>query len=53
VAWLAHRAGGWQWTWVATLACSLVGMLAVARLAALRQRLAATTTTASNTSASP
>ena len=25
VAWLAHRAGGWQWTWVVTLACALVG----------------------------
>lgn len=35
VAWIAHRAGGWQWTWVATLACSLVGMLAAGRLAAL------------------
>jgi len=37
VAWLAHRAGGWQWTWVATLACSLIGMLAAGKLAALRQ----------------
>jgi len=35
VAWLAMRAGGWQWTWVATMACSLVGMLAAARLASL------------------
>jgi MFS family permease len=38
VAWLAHRVGGWQLTWVATLACSLVGMAVAARLAA---RLAA------------
>lgn len=35
VAWLAMRAGGWQWTWVATMACSLVGMLAALRLAHL------------------
>jgi CP family cyanate transporter-like MFS transporter len=53
VAWLAHRAGGWQWTWVATLGCSLVGVLAATRLAALRQHLATKTTTSSNTSASP
>jgi MFS family permease len=26
VAWLAHRAGGWQWTWVVTVACALTGM---------------------------
>ncbi len=30
VAWLAHRMGGWQWTWIVTLACSLAG-LALAR----------------------
>ena len=28
VAWIAHRVGGWQWTWVVTLACSLAGMAA-------------------------
>ena len=27
VAWLAVRAGGWQWTWVATGACSLLGVV--------------------------
>lgn len=32
VAWIAHRMGGWQWTWVITLACSLVGMALAARL---------------------
>jgi CP family cyanate transporter-like MFS transporter len=32
VAWVAHRAGGWQWTWVVTLACSLAGMALVARI---------------------
>lgn len=32
VAWLAHRAGGWQWTWVVTLACALAGMVFAARL---------------------
>lgn len=39
VAWLAMRAGGWQWTWVATMACSLVGMLAALRLANLHASL--------------
>ena len=27
----AHAVGGWQWTWVATVACSLIGMLAADR----------------------
>ena len=44
VAWLAMRAGGWQWTWVATMACSLVGMLAAARLASLHRADASTST---------
>ena len=35
VAWVASRSGGWQWTWVATAACSLLGLLLVARIAAL------------------
>lgn len=35
VAWLAMRAGGWQWTWVATLGCSLLGMLASSHLSRL------------------
>ena len=34
VAWIAHRAGGWQWTWTVTLACSVVGMVLAARLPA-------------------
>ncbi|MDM0120575.1 MFS transporter [Variovorax arabinosiphilus] len=33
VAWLAHRAGGWQWTWVVTGACASVGILLAGRLA--------------------
>jgi cyanate permease len=33
VAWLASRAGGWQWTWVATGACSVLGVLLAARIA--------------------
>jgi cyanate permease len=33
VAWIAHRVGGWQWTWVVTLACSLAGMALAARVA--------------------
>lgn len=32
VAWIAHRAGGWQWTWVVTLTCSLAGLAFAARL---------------------
>ena len=32
VAWLAHRVGGWQWTWMVTLACSVAGILLAARL---------------------
>lgn len=30
VAWIALRAGGWHWTWAATLGCSLAG-IALAR----------------------
>lgn len=33
VAWIAHRMGGWQWTWLATLACSLAGIALAGRLA--------------------
>jgi CP family cyanate transporter-like MFS transporter len=36
VAWLAHRIGGWHWTWAATLACSLVGMAVARRLGRIR-----------------
>jgi MFS family permease len=32
VAWVAHRMGGWEWTWVVTLACSLAGMMLAARM---------------------
>ena len=32
VAWIAHRMGGWQWTWLVTLACSLAGMALVSRV---------------------
>jgi CP family cyanate transporter-like MFS transporter len=35
VAWLASRSGGWQWTWVATGACSLLGLLLSARIGVL------------------
>jgi MFS family permease len=37
VAWLASCSGGWQWTWVATGACSLLGLLLAARIARLLQ----------------
>jgi CP family cyanate transporter-like MFS transporter len=33
VAWLAHRVGGWQWTWVVTGACASIGLLLAGRLA--------------------
>ncbi len=33
VAWIAHRAGGWQWTWTMTLACSLAGIALASRVA--------------------
>ncbi|MDP2417704.1 MAG: MFS transporter [Hydrogenophaga sp.] len=32
VAWLAMQVGGWHWTWLATGACSLLGMVAAWRL---------------------
>jgi cyanate permease len=35
VAWVASRAGGWQWTWVVTAACSLVALLLTRRIARL------------------
>ena len=39
VAWVASRAGGWQWTWLATGACSLAGLALAAAIAAqLRAR---------------
>ena len=34
VAWVASRAGGWQWTWVVTAALSLVGLWLSARIGA-------------------
>ena len=42
VAWIAHRVGGWQWTWVVTLACSLAGMAVVSRVAASSPRTGTT-----------
>ncbi|VTU19818.1 drug resistance transporter, Bcr/CflA subfamily [Variovorax sp. PBL-H6] len=36
VAWIAHRVGGWQWTWGVTLACSLAGLALAARVAPAR-----------------
>jgi MFS transporter, CP family, cyanate transporter len=42
VAWVASRAGGWQWSWVVTGACALAAMvLARSAGAALRARTAA------------
>ena len=36
VAWVAHRVGGWHWTWAATLACSLAGMVLARCLGRIR-----------------
>ncbi len=36
VAWVAHRVGGWHWTWTATLACSLAGIAVARRLGRIR-----------------
>jgi MFS transporter, CP family, cyanate transporter len=38
VAWVASRAGGWHGTWLVAGACSLMGLLLVARIARLLQR---------------
>lgn len=32
VAWLAVQVGGWQWTWLATGACSLLGIAVASKL---------------------
>jgi MFS family permease len=32
VAWLALRVGGWEWTWVVTGSCSLLGLWVALRL---------------------
>jgi MFS transporter, CP family, cyanate transporter len=39
VAWVAVRSGGWHWTWAATGACALLGLLLTACMAALLRRL--------------
>jgi predicted MFS family arabinose efflux permease len=41
VAWWVLRTGGWQWTWVVTGACSLLGLLVAVCLHRLWARLAA------------
>ena len=38
VAWLAGRAGGWQWTWVATGSCALFGLGLASGIGRLLQR---------------
>ena len=38
VAWLAGRAGGWQWTWVATGSCALFGLGLASAIGRLLQR---------------
>jgi MFS family permease len=39
VAWVAGQAGGWQWTWAVTGACSLLGLWLAARISALLRPL--------------
>ncbi|MEJ8846545.1 CynX/NimT family MFS transporter [Variovorax rhizosphaerae] len=41
VAWIAHRVGGWQWTWVVTAACSMAGIVLASRLPAVARRATA------------
>ena len=38
VAWIAARAGGWHWTWVATGAASLIGLMLACRIACRLRR---------------
>jgi len=38
VAWLAGRAGGWHWTWLATGSASLLGLLLARRIARTLRR---------------
>ncbi len=38
VAWVASQAGGWQFTWVATASCSLLGLLLTALIASATAR---------------
>lgn len=40
VAWLAARAGGWHWSWVATAACALAGATLAAAIGSLLRRRA-------------
>ena len=40
VAWVAARSGGWQWTWVATGVCSLLGLVLSSRIARASSRTA-------------
>ena len=42
VAWVASRSGGWQWTWVATGTCSLLGLLLASRIGGLLRSAART-----------
>jgi len=42
VAWVAHRVGGWQWTWLVTGGCALLG---IALALGSRKRLRAATAT--------
>ena len=37
VAWVAARAGGWQWSWLVTSACAAVGLLLAAWAARTRE----------------
>ncbi|KQP14745.1 CynX/NimT family MFS transporter [Pseudorhodoferax sp. Leaf267] len=42
VGWIAKQAGGWQWTWAATGACCVAGIVLAGRLHALLARRATT-----------
>jgi MFS family permease len=41
VAWVASRVGGWQWTWVVTGACSVLGLVLAGQIGRLTKSLEA------------
>ncbi|MEO5672307.1 MAG: MFS transporter [Ramlibacter sp.] len=43
VAWVASRSGGWQWSWLVTGSCAVIGLLLAARVGALLRREEAAT----------
>ncbi len=42
VAWVASRAGGWQWTWAVTGVCSILGLALAGQIGRLTKSVAST-----------